>query len=333
MITDSLEVGGQESYSIYVPTNFDMERQWPVIVVCDMHGRGKRALSMFKNAAEKFGFVLIGPNNLNDTTSIAQNILAMNRLSKKMGELIPLDSTRVYSAGHSAGARFASLVPSFIKQYRGAISFGAAIPNDELLTSRNRFHFIGLVGNEDFSYPDMLNVRPTLKRLKFPNQLWVFDGGDQWPEEHYIERAFTAINLQAMSGGSMAKDTSYITANYKKELEKISSLIDGKKFLAAYDYMNEVISLYQVHLSVDSLLERRKLLRRDKSYRDQRRAENAALFKESLKREEYQYNLLEDISTLNYNNLGWWNYQFGELKKYEKKNSEAERKMGLRLIS
>ena len=333
MIADSLEVTKQETYSLYVPTDFDQSRKWPVIVVCDMQGRGKRAISMFKNAAEKYGYVLVGPNSLKDTTSIAKNVLALNRLSKKLGELIPLDSTRVYSAGFSAGARFASLVPSFIKLYRGAISFGAAIPNDELLSTRNRFHFIGVVGNEDFSYRDMLSARTNLKQRKFPNQLWVFDGGNQWPEEKYIEKTITAIDLHAMSQGKLAKDTSFINSNYQKELMQINALLDDGRSLSAYDQMTEVISLYQVHLNLDSLLAVRKNLRRNKSYRDQRRAENAALFKEQLIREEYQYNLLEDISTLNYNNLGWWNYQFEELKKYEKKNSLAERKMGLRLIS
>ena len=333
MITDSLKVGEKESYSIYVPTNFDLQRKWPVVVVCDMQGRGKSAVSMFKNAAEKFNYVLIGPNSLNDTTSIAKNILALNRLTKEIGNLIPLDSTRIYSAGHSGGARFASLVPSFIKQYGGAISLGAAIPNDELLTSRNRFHFIGVVGNEDFSYRDMIRARATLNQRKFPNQLWVFDGGDQWPDEKFIERTFAAIDLQAMSTGSIPKDTSFITNNYQRELEEVTSLLDKRKYFGAYNHMTEIISLFQVHINLDSLLESRKNLRREKLYRDQRRAENAAIFKESLIREEYQYNLLEDISTLNYNNLGWWNYQFEELKKYEKKNSMAERKMGLRLIS
>ena len=333
IITDSLKIGQKESYAIYIPTDFTLEQQWPLVVVCDMQGRGKRAVSMFKNVADKHGFILAGSNNLKDSTSIANNILVLNRLTKKLGESIPIDSTRIYSAGHAAGARFASLVPSFIKQYQGSISFGAAIPNYELLTSRNRYHFIGVVGNEDFSYPDMLKVRPTLKRLKFPNQLWVYDGGDQWPDQKYFEQAFTAINLQAMSAGSLPKDTVFIQENYGKELQQINVLLENRKFLEAYDYMDEVISIYQVHLSVDSLLERRKQLRKDKTYRAQRRNENAALFKETLIREEYQYNLLEDVNSLNYNNLGWWNYQVGELKKYEKKSTIAEQKMGQRLIN
>ena len=333
VITDSLKVGEKESFSIYVPSEFDLQEKWPVVVVCDMEGRGKRAISMFKNAAEKSGYVLIGPNNLKDSTSIAKNILALNRITKEMGNLFPLDSTRIYSAGYSSGARFAALVPSFIKQYRGAISFGAAIPNYELLTAKNRFHFIGLVGDEDYSYPDMKKERPTLKRLKFPNQLWVFDGGHQWPDMKYIERAFTAIDLQAMAAGNKTKDTAFIKSNYDLSLKEISALLADRKYLEAYDYMSEVISAYQVHLSVDSLLESRKVLKRDRTYRNQKRYENAAFFKETLTREEYQFNLLEDISTLNYNNLGWWNYQVEELKKYEQKSTKAERKMGLRLIS
>lgn len=333
VITDSIQVVEKESFAIYLPTDFNMKRAWPVLMVCDMQGRGKRAVSMFVGAAEKQGYVLIGSNNLNDSTSITNNILVANRLIKTLQDLIPLENKRVYSAGYSSGGRFASLVPSFIKAFHGVISFGAAIPNYELLTSKKVFHFVGVVGNEDYSYPDMLEARATLKRLKFPNQLWVYEGGDQWPEPQYIERAVTTVSLLAMSKGHRPKDSSFVRSNYRSELELLDELTQKREFIAAYDHMNEIISTYQLHMSMDSLQAERKALRKNKDYRVQRRNENAALFKETLMRDEYQYNLLEDISTLNYNNLGWWSYQVDELEKYGKKPSEAERKMGVRLLS
>ncbi|MEN8788170.1 MAG: alpha/beta hydrolase [Flavobacteriaceae bacterium] len=309
-----------------------MEKSWPLVMVCDMQGRGKRAVSMFINAAEEQGYVLVGSNDLHDSISIANNILITNRLLKSVDSLISLEKARVYVAGFSSGGRFASLVPSFIKGFRGVISFGATIPNYELLTSKNIFHFIGVVGNEDYSYPDMLNARTTLKRLKFPNQLWVFNGGHQWPEPRYINKALSAITLLAMSKGHIPKDASFVQASYQNDLAEIRELSQERLLVSAYDHMNEVISMYQLHLSTDSLQAERKALRKNKDYRSQRKDENGALFKEALVRDEYQYNLLEDIGSLNYNNLGWWNYQIAELKKYEKK-PPAERKMGIRLLS
>ncbi len=332
IVIDSLESSAEESFAIYLPTAYEADSSWPLIVVCDLNGHGKRAVSMFMNAAEQYGFILAGSNNLNDTTSIANNILVTSRLLKKIKEMIPLEKERLYVAGFSSGARFASIVPSFIKEFRGVISLGAAIPNYELLTSRNSFHFIGVVGNEDFSYPDMLDARPVLKRLKYPNRLFVFDGGHKWPEAKWIDKSVAAINLRAMSKGPLVKDSVFIQNKYRQDLADLNTMLQAKDYIMAYDFLNEIIGQYQLHMNLDSLITRRKILRRNKDYRLQRRNENAALFKESLTREEFQFNLLEDISTLNYNNLGWWNFQVEELKKYEEKNSRAEQKMGLRLI-
>jgi hypothetical protein len=287
---------------------------------------------MFANAAEEQGYILVGSNNLHDSISIANNILITNRLLKSVEELISLEKARIYAAGFSSGGRFAALVPSFIKGFRGVISLGAAIPSYELLSSKNIFHFIGVVGNEDYSYPDMLEARTTLKRLKFPNQLWVFNGGHAWPEPHYIDKALSAITLLAMSKGQTPKDSSFVQSSFKNEIAEIRELVQQRHLVAAYDHMNEIIITYQLHLAMDSLQAERKALRKNKDYRAQRKDENGALFKETLLRDEYQYNLLEDIGSLNYNNLGWWNYQIEELKKYEKKPT-AERKMGVRLLA
>ena len=331
--TDSVEVAENESYAIFLPTDFDAKKNWPVLFVCDMEGRARKVISMFLTTAEAEGYVLVGSNNLRDSSSVAQNILVMSRLLKNIKALIPTDGSRIYAAGQSSGARFASLLPSFIKEFKGVVSIGAPIPNYELLTSRNAFHFIGVVGNQDFNYPNMVAERTTLKQRKFPNQLRIFQGGEQWPDRSYIEKSFQAITLHAMAKGRLAKDAEYIERNFKAELEEIEELIDQRELLFAYNQLSEVISLYQVHKSVDSLLEKRKQLRKSKLYKSQRRNENAAIFKESLMRDEYQYNLLEDIATLNYNNLGWWNYQVGELNQYAEKPSKEEQRMGVRLLA
>ncbi len=333
VITDSLQVTEKESYAIFVPSDFDAEKKWPVLFVCDMEGRGKQVLSMFINTAEAEGYVLVGSNNLRDSATVAQNILVVSRLLKNVKAMIPTDGSRIYAVGHTSGARFASLLPSFIKEYKGVVSIGAPIPNYELLTSRNTFHFIGVVGDQDYNYPDMVAERSTLKRLKFPNQLRIFQGGQEWPDKSYIDKSLQAITLQAMARGSLAKDAAYIEQKFHAEMEEIQVLLEQRDLLSAYNQISEVISLYQVHRSVDSLLERRKQLRKSKLYKTQRRNENAAIFKESLMRDEYQYNLLEDISTLNYNNLGWWNYQVSELNQYAKKPSKEEQRMGMRLLA
>ena len=333
VITDSIKVTDKESYALFLPSSFNMERKWPVLYICDMEGRGKQVVSMFRKSAEARGYILVASNSLHDSISVSQNILTVDRLLKNVATLIPVETARVYAAGFSSGARFASLLPSFMKQFKGVISLGAPIPNYELLTKRKSFHFIGVVGDQDYNYPDMRRARTSLRQLKFPNVLWIFDGGSEWPEDSYIDRSLNAITLRSMAIGATPKNEDFIENTYRTEVAEIKSSIQNNRYLEAYRQLDEVISLYQVHRSVDSLLEERKSLRKNKLYRTQRKDENTAIFKESLMRDEYQYNLLEDISTLNYNNLGWWNYQVGELNEYAEKSAREERNMGLRLLS
>ena len=52
-INDSTE----NTYSIYIPKTFSMEKKWPLMVVLDTEGNETKALSMFVVAAENEGYV------------------------------------------------------------------------------------------------------------------------------------------------------------------------------------------------------------------------------------------------------------------------------------
>ena len=63
ILSDSIS----ESFSLYLPTNFEVTKKWPVVFVFDSNGRGKQAVQMFMPAAEKNGYILAAPNNINDS--------------------------------------------------------------------------------------------------------------------------------------------------------------------------------------------------------------------------------------------------------------------------
>ena len=226
----------------------------------------------------------------------------------------------------------AALAPTFIKQIDGVISFSSAIPNTEILTSKNSFHFIGIVGKEDFSYVEMLEGEKILNKLKFPNNLLVFEGAHKWPDQSYLEKALEILTLAAIAKGNAEKNEAFIEKTFNRNLNEVTELLNADRKLNAYELLVELISIYRPHMDVDSLVLRRKELKKDKGYRTQRRNENIVLFKESFIKDEYDFNLTEDIATLNYNNLGWWNYQMTELGEYESNPKRAERQMGKRLI-
>jgi len=333
-IIDSLHINDSisETYKLYLPKKFDGTGTWPIIFVFDMEGKNSQALNAFKAAAEEQGFLLASSNDISDTLSISKNVLISSRMFQRVGSLFPLNRNRIYTAGFSSGAKFATIIPSFIKEVEGVISCGSFVPSVELLDEKNPFYFIGIVGNEDFNYPQMLQGRELLNKMKFPNDLLVFDGGERWSDFSLIGKALKILTLSAMAKGNVAKNDEFVMNSYRQNLEALKLLVNSGQLLRAYNLQSQIISIYRSHLEVDSLREQLKILKKENRYKAQRRNLNNVLLRETFIKEDYDYNLFEDLSALNYNNLGWWNYQMQELKKYDKKPDPFERQMGKRLF-
>jgi len=322
-----------ENFALYLPSNFEISKQWPIVYVFDMQGRGRQAISMFRDAAEKQGYIIAASNNVNDSITLSKNILISSRMFRAIYNLLPIKKNRSYTAGFDGGARLASLVPTFVKQIEGVISCGSPVANAEVLSVKNKFHFIGIVGTEDYNYVPMKNNQKLLNKLKFPNQLLLFEGGRQWPESRYLAKALEIFTLAAMSKGVELKDDAIINTSYNMNMGEVSTLLSSEKPLIADKLLNEITSIYRTFKNVDSLRQSSKTLRKTKLYRNHNRAQNAAFFKETLIIEDYGYYLEEDVLTYNYNNLGWWKYQMEELDKFEKGVNSFEKQMGRRLKS
>ncbi len=332
-IIDGIKVSDSiaDTFAIYLPSTFEMTKKWPVLFVYDTKGRGKRVISMFREAAEEQGYILAASNSIYDSLSLSKNVLISSRMINAVSTMVPLDQNRVYAGGYAEGARLASLMPIFIKQVKGVISCGSTVANSEVLSSKKPFHFIGIVGVEDFNYPSMVNTEKILDKLKFPNNLLIFQGGEEWPKTEYISKAMELLNLSLMAKGELPKDEAFIEKTYRKNLGEVSRLVSYNKTMLADKLLKEMAESYRLLRNVDSLKTSSKTLRKTKQFRTANRAQNSIFFKESLIKEDYVYYLEEDVLTYNYNNLGWWKYQMEELKKYENNPSILEKQLGLRL--
>ncbi|MGW9686995.1 alpha/beta hydrolase [Flagellimonas sp. 2504JD1-5] len=319
-----------DTFSLYLPTNFTTEKQWPLLLVFDMEGREKQTLSMFLNSAEEEGYVLAAPQ-LHDSISLSNNMVKTGEALQRVLEILPIGNSRIYAAGAGSGGRFANLVPLFVKEVKGALSIGASIANIELLSPKRPFHFIGISNKNNYNYISMRAMKRVLDRFRFPNQLLLYPQSKDWPETSYLSKALQYFTLQAMRKNVISTDSSYVQRAYEADLNRINELKSLKKFLLAEQQMVEMMSIYGVYKNLDSLRNVQKELRKDKVFKGMKRSENAALLKESLLKEDYQYYLEEDVITHNFNNLGWWNYQMTELDKFLKGINPYEKEMGNRL--
>ncbi|WP_375325085.1 alpha/beta hydrolase [Flagellimonas sp. GZD32] len=318
------------TYSLFLPTSFSMDKEWPLLMVFDVNSNDNEALSMFAFAAESQGFILAAPK-LNDSISLTDNLLITGRVMKEVTSLIPIQQNRVYAAGSDSGGRFATLVPILIPSVNGVMCISATLANRELLDFKEPFHFVGIVSRDNFNYTVMLTDAKLLDRLKMPNQTLLFDGEKIWPGTDYIEKGMELFTLADMAKNKIPKDTVFIENAFQKDIYKVNALRSKGDLLLAERYLTEMMSMYGAHKNLDSLRDVQKSVRRDKNYRVQKRAENAVFLKESLLKEDYQYYMDDDVYTYNFNNLGWWNHQMGEIKKFIEGADVLEQQMGHRL--
>src|SRR5690606_35901933 len=63
VVTDSIVVPGTEdTYAIYLPKEFTLQKNWPVVFVFDPGAKGKNAISYFIEAAEEYQYVILASN-------------------------------------------------------------------------------------------------------------------------------------------------------------------------------------------------------------------------------------------------------------------------------
>ncbi len=336
VINDNIVVNDttvMETFSVYLPKSFDIEKTWPVVFVIDMDGNGSQALKYLKEAADSEGYILASSNNLKEILSISQNILIANRMFNEVYSMFKIEKNRSYTLGFSNGARFASIIPTFINAINGVISCGASVGNLEILNAKKPFYFIGIVGRSDYNYIDMMDTRKYLDKLKFPNQLLIFEGAHEWPKKDLIRKAMRILTISQMEKGSISTDKDLVQESYENELIFANkTLTDGKPLLAE-NILTDAMRVYRSFYGIDSLKNSLKILRRSQSYKTNKRIQNSYFLKESFTKDDYNYYLEEDVATYNYNNLGWWNFQMSELDKLVKSNNPFEKRMAKRLRS
>ena len=331
-IIDSLKINDSipDVYSLYLPKKFDTSKNWPLLLVIDQEKKERQVASWFVQAVEKEGYILAAVG-IEDSLSLSKNMIKTGQVLERITRILPIQKSRIYIAGRESGGIYASLTPLFLNKINGVISIGSSVSNTEVLNLKRPFHFIGIVGKNDHAYPDLLSTEKVFSRLKFPNQVLVFDENKELPNNSLLQKALQIFTLKAMSKKLMPKDSTYVAEAYREDIQRVNGLRSQQKLLLAEQYMGEMLSIYGAHKNLDSLRSILKEVRKNRTFKTMRRSENATFFKEALLKEEYAYDMEEDVQTHNFNNLGWWQYQMEELDKFINGNSVYERQMGNRL--
>ena len=223
-----------QSYALYLPSSYNPSRAWPVLYCFDPAGRGRVPVERFREAAERYGWIVAGSNNSRNGP-VGPSVAAARAVWADTQERFALDGRRLYAAGFSGGARQAVRVNHMCRNcLAGVVAVGAGFP-PELEPGRDaRFAFYGLAGVEDFNFAELRRLDERLARLGFPHRLRVFDGAHQWAPAEECARAVGWMELRAMSEGRRARDDRLVDELYgalRAEAERYKS---GGRLYDAY---------------------------------------------------------------------------------------------------
>jgi dienelactone hydrolase len=224
----------EQSYAAFVPSKYAPDKRWPIIYCFDPGARGLLPVERFKEAAEKYGYIVVGSNNSRNGP-VETSLAAARAMFDDTQARFSVDDRRVYTAGFSGGARVASSIGySLAGPIAGVIACGAGFPPGLVPSRSTPFPLFGAAGIEDFNFPELKQLSRSLDSVEVANRLVVFEGGHEWPPSAVCIEALEWMELQAMKSGRRTKDEPLIEELFNKRVARVRELEAAKKTYDAF---------------------------------------------------------------------------------------------------
>jgi predicted esterase len=254
-----------QSYALYIPSNYTPNRKWPVLYAFDPGARGRVPVERFKEAAEKYGWIVLGSNNSrNGPWELAVN--AWNAMQIDTHRRFAIDDERMYATGFSGGARAAVRIAIGCKCLAGVIAGGAGFPVDLAPSAQMHFVFFGAAGVDDFNYAELNSLEEPLTKAGISHRIQTFDGRHEWPPISVATAAVEWMELQAMKAGKRSRDDGFINATWERILSEAKTREESKKYYEAFQVYLDLMESFkglrdvaQIEAKVNQLRDSREL--------------------------------------------------------------------------
>jgi predicted esterase len=232
----------EQSYALYLPKAYTADRKWPLLYLYDPRKRGAVAAELFRDAAERYGWILASSNNTLSDDPTAHNDVAARALWIDVNARFSVDPRRVYAAGFSGGARLAALLAQKLTgEVAGVILSGGGFPESSLPQKGLPFAVFGTAGNVDFNYVEMRRLDRALVRLGAAHRLAVFDGPHSWCPAPVCTEAVEWLELQAVKSGTRTKDAELVERLRRDRMARAAALESGGRRADAFVRYSEIV--------------------------------------------------------------------------------------------
>lgn len=334
-LLDAVKISNSsDTYAVYLPEQYSEDKKWPVIMVFSPVGDAVEAVKRFQESADRYGYVIASPDEVKNG-NYQENLLKSRTFYSEVIRRYSIDKNAIYLAGFSGGARLAMSIAVMSSQIKGVIACGASFSNvPGYVPTKNKFFYIGMVGDQDFNYNEMLQALDYLEQKKFDANLLVFSGGHKWPPKEYIDKAVRLVSVKAINKNMRPEGTEKLDEYFRMELRFNQDLLEENLVYRAYNDMKLNQTNYRFSIEKDSLRALEKAIRKHKNFRKQRNNWNEVRRIESYKYMDYISFLPQDISSGELESLAYWEQQVNSIKNNFLNSPIRERRnLGSRLLS
>jgi pimeloyl-ACP methyl ester carboxylesterase len=223
-----------KTYALYLPKAYSAAQKFSILYCFDPLARGAVPVTRFKDAAEKYNYIVVGSNNSRNGPNQLLNEIILELWSDTHARL-SIDDKRVYVAGFSGGARVAISVGFWLKdRIAGVIACGGGFPSNVSQATLRSFVLFETTGTEDFNNPEMQSLYRSLEGSLPSVRLAIFEGGHTWLPEELASEALEWLELQAMKSGIRERDLTLVNSLFEQALIKSRSAEESKDLYRAY---------------------------------------------------------------------------------------------------
>ncbi|MFC2157829.1 hypothetical protein ACFLT9_08335 [Acidobacteriota bacterium] len=269
-----------QSYALYLPSNYSPDRTWPILYAFDPGARGRIPLERFREAAERFEFIVVASNN--SRNGPWEPILkAASAVVRDTFERFSIDRNRIYATGFSGGGQVASIFPRMLNlPIAGVIVCGAGLASEQKPEDMNGLLYCGISGNADFNYREMRALDERMEKEGITHRMIVFDGEHTWPPPEECTRALEWLVVMGMNVGNIPIDKGMIVETFERELNKAGELVASNELGRAASLYQTLVDTFRDSIDTGGAEQGLKALQSSKSYKKFRKEESKAFQQE-----------------------------------------------------
>lgn len=256
-----------QSYALYLPSNYSPARFWPIVYSFDPAARGKIPVELQKAAAERYGYILASSNNSRNGPWKGEAEAAEAMMDDTQARF-SIDPHRVYFAGFSGGARLASQLATLCKCAAGLFLNGAGFSSGHEPNKDLSFAVFSAVGTLDFNFRELIPLQVKLALAGYPHWLRTFAGPHEWASSETMDEALAWFRVQAIKSKLTPSDNPFIRDQFTKSRARADSFAQRLEVLDAFREYAQIAATYEGLVDLSAVRAKADALNKEKPLKE-----------------------------------------------------------------